>query len=191
MKKVMVLALAGMVTVGLCGSTIAADKKAPAPAAPAAPAAAAAPAPEPVYKVGDAVPEFKLKNAITGEQVSFEKGIKGKAKHTIILFMNTGCSSCLAELMEVDAATKGNKDFVVYGIAVDKRGEEVVKAYYDQYRIEVNYLVDPEFKMPPMFGFEYTPAMIIVDKNGKIKEAKGGFNPNRDKGKIAEMLKKL
>lgn len=187
MKKLMVLALAGMVTVALCGSTIAADPK----AAPAAPAAAA-PAPEPpVYKVGDAVPEFKLKNAITGEQVSFEKNIKGKTKHTVILFMNTGCSSCLAELMEVDHATKGNKDFAVYGIAVDKRGEEVVKAYFDQYKIEVNYLVDPDFVMPPMFGFEYTPAMIIVDKNGQIKEAKGGFNPNKDKGKIAEMLKKL
>ena len=193
MTKKLASVLAGLFLMAVAAPTYAADAKPAdpkaAPAAKGAPAAAKPAVPEPpVAKVGDQVPEFKLKNAITGESTAWGKDVKGKAKYTIVVFMNTGCSSCLAELMAVKDATRENKDVVTYAIAVDKRGEEVVKAYYESYKIEANYLVDAEFDVPPQFGFDYTPAMIIVDKTGKIIFAKGGYRPkDRDKF-VAELV---
>jgi peroxiredoxin len=145
----------------------------------------------PDLKVGDMVPDFKLKNAITGETFSYIKDFKGKKPYSVVVFMNTGCSSCLAELMELKDALKDKKDQVNFvAIAVDKRGEEVVKAYYDNYKIDATYLVDANFTIPPLFGFSYTPAMFISE-NGKIIFMKGGYNPNRDQGKLAEQVNKV
>ena len=193
MTKKLAAVLAGIFLMAVAAPMYAADAPAAAPkAAPkAAPAAAPAAAPvvpePPVAKVGDQVPEFKLKNAITGESTDWGKDVKGKAKHTVVVFMNTGCSSCLAELMTVRDTTREMKDVAIYAIAVDKRGEEVVKAYYQSYKIDVNYLVDTNFDVPPQFGFNYTPAMIIADKSGKIIFSKGGFRP-KDRDKLAAEL---
>ena len=147
----------------------------------------------PVLKVGDQMADFNLKEAIMGRDVSFSKDFKGKAKMTAVVFMNTGCSACLAELQEVNeaVATLGKDTLQAVAIAVDKRGEAVVKAYNETHKFDVTYLLDTEFTLPPMYGFSYTPAMIIVDKKGSIVYAKGGYNPHRDKGKVAEKLKEL
>ena len=175
MKKILTLALASVFCLGLMSPAFAQDK----------------PVDPPDLKVGDMVPDFKLKNAITGEMTSYQKDLKGKKPFSVVVFMNTGCSSCLAELTELKEALKDQKDTVNFvAIAVDKRGEEVVKAYYESYKIEATYLVDADFTIPPLFGFTYTPAMFISN-NGKIVYMKGGYNPNRDAGKMTEQVKKI
>ena len=185
MKKILGCMLSVLV-VGLTVSAHAADEKKAAPAAAAKPAVEA----PKVVKVGDVVPEFSLTDPISGKKVSFEKDIKGKT--TAIVFMNTGCSACLAELMEMNDLKKEVKDKLqIYAIAVDKRGEAVVKAYAEQYQFDVNYLTDPNFTMPPVYGFSYTPAMILVDKAGKVSHSSGGYMPGADAGKLASAIKKL
>ncbi len=185
MKKLLSLCCALLLT-AFAGAAFAADAKAPA----AAPAAPAAPAPPPVAEVGEAVPDFTLLDPISGKQVNFTKDIKGKT--TAIVFMNTGCTACLSELTEIDKLKKDVKDKLnVVAIAVDKRGEQVVKAYAEVYQFDATYLIDPTFTLPPQFGFNYTPAMILVGKDGMIKLSRGGFNPSADQGKVAAAIKAL
>jgi peroxiredoxin len=139
------------------------------------------------------IPEFTAVNYPEEKQVS-GKEIVGSAKVTALVFFNTGCSSCLAELTEASAAVKAVNDpakLAVYGIAVDKRGAKSVAAYDESNKFNVKYLLDADFKIPPMFGFRYTPAMVIVDKSGKIMEVKGGFDPAADKGTVQKLLTEM
>lgn len=186
-KTIGYVALAGTIMFGVAAAPVFSAPKAPA-AAPAK-AAAAAPAAEeaaPVAKVGDMAPALKLKDAVTGENTDVNKALKGKM--SLVVFMNTGCSSCLAEMMELNKAFGKNDKVQLVAIAVDKRGEDAVKVFWESYQIKASYFVDPGFAVPPMFGFEYTPAMILLDGSGKIVYMKGGYNPNRDNGKLVSDL---
>jgi peroxiredoxin len=174
MKKLFAILMAVMLLAAFGGNVIAEEEAGPA-------------------KVGDAVPDFTLKDALSGEDVNFGKDIKGGKKITALIFMNTGCSACLAEIREINDFITEEKDggnINAYAIAVDARGEAVVKGYNERYQFKVNYLLDPDFTLPPVFGFSYTPALVVIDKDGKIVATQGGYNPARDKGKIKELFKK-
>lgn len=175
MKRTLALLLAGIMVFGLCGVTLAQDE------------------PPPIPKVGDQAPDFTLPDAISGDDTNFNKDIKGKSKITVLSFMNTGCSACLAEVQEISNAIEevGEDKVKAYCLAVDKRGEAVVRTYHETYGFKVNYLLDPDFSTPGMYGFSYTPALVIVGKDGKILYTKGGFNPSRDRGTIAAKIKEL
>lgn len=141
-------------------------------------------------KTGDPVPDFTLKDGLAAVDVNFAKDIKGKAAVTVLLFFNTGCSACMAELDEASKAAKelGDDKLKVYAFAVDRRGEQAVKAYYEIYRHQATYLLDPTFTMPPKFGFTYTPASLLVDREGKILFMKGGYDPVKDNGIITQEI---
>ncbi|MBI5118243.1 TlpA family protein disulfide reductase [Candidatus Poribacteria bacterium] len=130
-----------------------------------------------VYEVGDTAPDFSLPNAITGSTMALNKDILGKdAKLIALTFMNTTCSACQAEVSLLsDMAKKYGDKFKVCLIAVDMRGEKLVKAYNENYHYKVDYLLDPEFTLPPTFGFKYTPGLVLMDNKGKILYKKGGY----------------
>lgn len=143
------------------------------------------------FKVGDMMPDFTLKNGLTGTDVNFNNDIKGKSELLVVVFFNTGCSACMAEMDESSKTAKelGDDKVKVYGVAVDRRGEQAVKAYDEIYKFHVTYLLDTSFTMPPRFGFSYTPASLLLDKNGKIMFMKGGFDPVKDFGVIMNEIK--
>jgi len=148
--------------------------------APTAPAAEEAkPAPK-VLGVGDKVAEFSLTDGLTGAPVSFEKDFLGKSKLTAISFMNTSCSACNAEIRFLSQLAGKYPDFKLIAMAVDSRGEAVVKSYNENNKYKASYVLDPEFTQPPKYGFNYTPALVLIDKSGKIVVVKGGFNPMVD-----------
>ena len=39
------------------------------------------------------------------------------------------------------------------------------------------FLQDSKFETPGLFDFAYTPALVLVDKEGKIAKLKGGYRP--------------
>lgn len=182
----------------------AAEKAAPAPAAekakeapaPAPAAETAAPAPEPateppkVLGVGDKVVDFVLADGLTGKPVSLLKDYVGKSKLLAITFMNTGCSACNAEIRLLSQLAGKHPELKVIAMAVDIRGEAVVKTYNENNKFNVSYVLDPEYTQPPKYGFNYTPAMLLIDKAGKIVMTKGGFHPMRDGDKVVEAVEK-
>ena len=149
-------------------------------------AVAVCPAAEPkeeapkILAVGDKVADFKLKDGITGNDVSFDKDYLGKSKLLAISFMNTSCSACNAEIRLLSQMASKYPDLMVVAMAVDSRGEALVKSYNENYKFKVSYVLDPEFTQPTRYGFNYTPAMILADKTGKIVQVRGGFNPVKD-----------
>lgn len=129
-------------------------------------------------EVGQPAPDFTL-NGLDGGPVSFQKDIRGKAPLTILFFMTTACSACFEEMEEIDAFVGRNPGKVaVWCVAVDLRGAQTVGPFAKANRFRVNYLVDPRFSLPRLFGFNYTPSLAIVDARGIVLHKKGGYSPS-------------
>jgi peroxiredoxin len=137
-------------------------------------------------QVGQPVPEFSL-SGLDGRPVSFRKDIRGKAPLTVIFFMTTACSACYEEIREIhDFASKHPGKVDAWAVAVDLRGAQTVGPYQQSNRFRVNYLLDPKFSLPRLFGFHYTPSLVVVDANGVILHKKGGYAPNE---RVSEILR--
>ena len=178
MKKIALLVLVGMMVVGAWAISCPAEEK-----AAGAPVVAEAPK---ILGVGDKVADFKLADGLTGKEVSFGKDFLGKSKLLAISFMNTSCSACNAEVRLLSVLAGKNPDLKVIAMAVDSRGEAMVKVYNENNKFNVSYVLDPEFTQPRRYGFNYTPGLILADSAGKIVVVKGGFNPVAD----GDMLRK-
>lgn len=137
-------------------------------------------------QVGQSVPEFSL-SGLDGRPVSFHKDIRGKAPLTVIFFMTTACSACYEEIREIhDFVSKHPGKVDAWAVAVDLRGAQTVGPYRQTNRFRVNYLLDPKFSLPRLFGFHYTPSLVVVDANGVILHKKGGYAPNE---RVSEILR--
>jgi peroxiredoxin len=137
-------------------------------------------------RVGDQVPEFSL-SGLDGRPVSFRKDIRGKAPITVIFFMTTACSACFEEIREIhDFASKYPGKVEAWAVAVDLRGAQTVGPYQQSNRFRVKYLLDPKFTLPRVFGFHYTPSLVVVDADGVILHKKGGYAPNE---RVSEVLR--
>ncbi len=143
--------------------------------------------------VGDMVPDFTLPD-LSGNNISFEKDIKGKNDAAAIIFMTSACSACQAEVSAMnDIKGKFKEKFGIYAIAVDIRGADTVGPYTKTYKYDATFLLDPKFTVPRIFGFSYTPSIVLADKAGKIVFKKGGYTPGDEDlivEKVAELVKK-
>jgi peroxiredoxin len=136
------------------------------------------PAAEKPLEVGQPVPDFSLPG-LDGAPVSFQKDIRGKTPLTVLLFMTTACSACYDELKEIhDFAGKYPGKVGAWAVAVDLRGAQTVGPYQQANRFRVGYLIDPKFSLPRMFGFNYTPSLVVIDAKGVLLHKKGGYSPN-------------
>lgn len=136
--------------------------------------------------VGQQVPEFSL-SGLDGQPVSFVRDIRGKAPVTVLLFMTTACSACLDELKEIDEfASKHPGKVDPWAVAVDLRGAQTVGPYQQSNRFRVKYLLDPRFSLPRVFGFHYTPSLVVVDAGGVVLHKKRGYAPDE---RISEILR--
>jgi thioredoxin-related protein len=140
--------------------------------------------------VGDRVTNFKTLS-LSGKELYFEKDILSSTSRTMIFFMTTACSACFEELKDISEFVKDNRGkLTVWAVAVDLRGAKTVRPYADTYNFEVDYILDPKFKLPRLFGFSYTPSFVLVDPEGKILYKKGGFTAGENvKGIIRKFVK--
>ncbi len=198
MKKMLLsLALALIISLTLSsGFALAEDMEGSAAKEPAAaeePAAPVEPAPIKVHEVGDTVPDFALPDGLSGKTVGVHANILEQDDRLIaMVFMTTSCSACQAEVALMSRlAAKHEKDLKVYVLAVDMRGERQVKDYHQTYKYNVSYLLDPGFTVPPLFGFNYTPALVLFDKKGEILYKKGGYNPDDADDLIEQVRSRL
>lgn len=130
---------------------------------------------EPAVEKGKEVPEFTA-TSLDGKAVSFKKDILGKKLLTVVVFMQTACGACANEMDLVAKFHSANKDKVAfYAVATDMAGEKAVKPYVERNNYGATFLLDPEFKIPAMFGFSFTPSMAAIAKDGTLAFKFGGF----------------
>lgn len=131
--------------------------------------------------------KFTLKNIESGQDVSLDS-LLGSTP-VVLSFAQTACSMCREEMVFLKEFQNANvgKIKVVVILADLKPSLDLVKSLKKDYMLEFDFLSDPAFKVPDAYGFSYTPAAVLLDKEGKVLEQFGGFSTSQ---KI-DMKKKL
>jgi len=121
--------------------------------------------------VGDSFPSITLANAETNSEEDVGKVFEGSVG--ALVYMQTSCAVCRRELQVLKSLAE-KIPFKIAAVSVDVSPGRVAK-YKEHFEFDFPFFMDPEFKTPSLFGFAYTPALVLIDKQGKIAELKGGF----------------
>ncbi|MGH8094705.1 MAG: TlpA family protein disulfide reductase [Chthoniobacterales bacterium] len=102
-------------------------------------------------------------------------------KVLVIDFFSTTCGPCIAELPELARARdelrdKGDIEFVV--VASDAGGDtpERFKSFIERRRVPLPLAFDSGGKAHAAFGFTGVPALVVLDKTGRVRLTHEGYN---------------
>lgn len=138
--------------------------------------------------VGDALPEISLVDVTKDSAVDLAGLVAGSPG--AIAYMQTSCAACRKELMALKELEEKYPDLKVVAISVDAGNPARVARYREHFAFSFPFLHDPDFRTPELFGFSFTPALVMVDRDGKIAMLKGGFRPG-DEAEIEKQVLKL
>lgn len=134
-------------------------------------------------KVGQGTPHFNIKT-LDGKTID-TKALKGKVIY--LNFFATWCPPCIKELPHVEKeiwkAIK-NEDFVMVAIGREHTKEELVK-FKNKNGFTFPMAADENREVFSKFAHQNIPRNVIIDKKGKIRYSKHGF----DEEKFGEMVK--
>lgn len=123
-----------------------------------------------------AAPVFNLQNVIG----DFDPSRSGKIR--VLDFFSTTCVPCIAELPELLAARgelsdRKDVEFVIVGSDKGDDTPEKLRAFAARRRVTMPIAFDAEGKAHDSFGLTGVPALVIVDRDGKVRFTHEGFNP--------------
>jgi peroxiredoxin len=124
---------------------------------------------------GESLPELELVDVESGEKKQAAALLRGSVG--AIVYMQTSCAACRKELMALKEIQVEFPELKVVVISVDSGNPARVKRYMEHFEFTFPFLHDPEFKTPELFGFSFTPALVLTDKKGQIALLKGGYRP--------------
>jgi len=137
--------------------------------------------------VGDAVPEFSI-SMLSGKTLTSADLVKNH-KTFLITFIQTACSSCKGEIIELNKLSKeSTAKIFVLPVAVDMRsGKDFLENYKSENAVDFDFGMDPKFSIPLNFGISFTPATIVV-KDGKVAKIFRGYDDDVQK-ELAALFK--
>lgn len=153
----------------------------------ASPSSATGPLPGKVRDVGpEPVPELTLE---TLDGTSIDLAAQ-EGKLLLINFWATWCAPCREEIPDLKALHTDLENLTVIGIALDRKGREVVEPFAQ--KLEINYpiVIDEAGTAEAAFGpIPGLPTTILVSPEGQITKRVVGIFPAEDmKPTLQEML---
>jgi peroxiredoxin len=126
-------------------------------------------------KEGEPFPALSLADVQTGTVKELGAAFRGAVG--AVVYMQTSCAACRKEMTALKDLQVKFPQFKVVVVSVDSGSPERVARYREHFGFEFPFFQDPDFKTPELFGFSFTPALVLVDKEGKIALLKGGYRP--------------
>ena len=117
---------------------------------------------------------------------SFTKANLKKKKATVIIFFNTDCDHCQAEIKNLTAKIEQLKNVQI--IMVSAMGFTVLQRFYEDYKIadypNITMARDPNFNFTSFYKAYFVPQVFIYDKNRKFLNVIRGIVPVEQISKI-------
>ena len=128
--------------------------------------------------IGEAAPDFTLKNVVTGEDVALADH---QGKVTVLIFHSTSCpwyrmreDGGYDRVFVKTAEAYKDKDVAFIGINSNRTDStEKVKAYVEKHNINYTVVKDPNNVIADAYQAKVTPHVFVVGKDGKLAY-KGG-----------------
>jgi thiol-disulfide isomerase/thioredoxin len=133
-------------------------------------------------------PEFSLKT-LTGEELSLAKN---KGKTLLIDFWATWCGPCresIPHLVHLHKTYRG-QGLEVVGLSMDKGDRKAVDHFVKSLDIPYPIAIAPE-EIARAYGVNGLPTIVLIDKEGKIREKIVGFNTaiaKKIESRVAELI---
>ncbi len=140
----------------------------------AASSADVAPAPRAKVAVGQAAPDFKIKDA-TGKVIDLAELT---AKGPVLVRLTCGCSGCdkeLAYFQQLSGAYKGQGLISLY---VFKEPDAKMAGYAATKQLDVLYAVDPKGESWGTFQTKSMPTNFLIEKGGRVVSIAAGCDPS-------------
>ncbi len=131
---------------------------------------------EPAALLGKPAPDFKLALLDGGEvELSALKG-----KNVVLLdFWATWCGPCRQVMPALDKVSKDYASKGVRYLAVNLREDPAkIRAYLKQAGLKIEVPLDKDGKVAESYHVRGIPTMVIVDKQGIVREAHVGASAN-------------
>ncbi len=144
-------------------------------------AVVAEPKPAAKVEVGQAAPQFKIKDT-NGKEIDLAKLAE---KGPVLVRLTCGCLGCDKELTYFQALHKSYKDQGLISIAIFKEPDTKVEAYVKSKQLDMLYAVDTKGDSWKVFQTQTMPSNFLIDKGGKIIAVSKGCDPS---GLIAAKL---
>ncbi len=141
--------------------------------------------------VGQDFPVLRLPDVETGAVVEIRPE---PGKVLAVVYMQTSCAACRKELLALKTLKARYPGLDVVAVSVDSGSPARVRRYREHFGFDFPFVHDPEFRTPERFGFSFTPALVLVDRDGKIALLKGGYRPGDERElerKIQQLLRRV
>jgi len=146
-----------------------------------------------IVKVGQTAPNF---SGVATDGATVElKSLAGKV--VLLNFFATWCGPCMQEMPRIESEIWKSKKFRDAGVVVlavgREHGVDELKKFKESKRLTFQILADPKREIYSKYAKEYIPRCYLIGKDGKIKYASMGFDPNdfeKLKSAIAAAIKK-
>ena len=133
--------------------------------------------------VGDKMKPFKLNDPTVNKDFTVSDLTAG-GKDAALVFMQTACSLCVAEVTDLVAAAddfEGKLSVALVSLDFDPKR---IQPYKEAYKIPFPILHDKDAATLEAVNFNATPAFVVVDSKGNIKKKVDGYNKAEVKGLI-------
>ena len=120
---------------------------------------------EPITKVGDRAPAFKVVTDAGKTITPVDFG----GKLLVLNFWATWCPGCVAEMTALDRFQKAMapQGVVVVGISMDAN-EALYKRFLSQYPLSIQTVRDPSWEISASYGTFQLPETYIIDRSGRV-----------------------
>ena len=125
-------------------------------------------------KVGDAVPEFKIKDN-SGKEIDLAKL---SAKGPVLVRLTCGCLGCDKELPYFQAIHEAYKKQGLTSVAVFAEPDKKFAKYAKTKKLNMQYALDPGKNSWEVFGTKTMPSNFLIEKGGKVVAISKGCDPS-------------